>query len=82
MVTAAIVTLLFFAGAGLADWVAPHTPFDPGTLDLSDAEQPRDLSLTPELIDWVEEHFGLEKLEADYPHWNDARPATKASPAP
>lgn len=40
VVMAAIVTLLFFAGAGFADWVAPHTPFDPGTLDLSDAEQP------------------------------------------
>ena len=39
--------------------------------DLSHPEEPRDLSLTPELIEWVEQHFGLEKLEADYPHWND-----------
>jgi hypothetical protein len=43
------------------------------SFDLSHPEQPRDLSLTPELIDWVERHFGLEKLEADYPHWNDTR---------
>ena len=43
--------------------------------DLSHPEQPRDLSLTPELIEWVERHFGLEKLEADYPHWNDTWPS-------
>ena len=42
------------------------------TFDLSDPEQPRDLSLTPELIDWIEEHFQLVKLRADYPHWDDA----------
>lgn len=40
--------------------------------DLSDPEEPRDLSLTPRLIDWVEQGFGLEKLKSDYPHWNDA----------
>ena len=43
------------------------------SFDLSDPSQPRDLSLTPELIDWIEQHFGFEKLKADYPHWNDAR---------
>ncbi len=43
------------------------------TFDLSGAEQPRDLSLTPELVSWIELHFGLRKLEADYPHWDDAR---------
>lgn len=43
------------------------------TFDLSDAEQTRDLNLTPELVRWVEEHYGLSKLEADYPHWDDAR---------
>ncbi len=43
-----------------------------GVFDLSDPEQPRDLSLTPELIDWIEEHFQLAKLRADYPHWDDA----------
>jgi len=42
------------------------------TFDLSDPEQSRDLSLTPELIDWIETHFRLEKLRADYPHWDDA----------
>jgi len=36
-------------------------------------EQTRDLSLSPELIAWVEGHFELEKLVTDYPHWNDAR---------
>lgn len=43
------------------------------SFDLSAAEQTRDLSLSPQLIDWVELHFALEKLESDYPHWNDAR---------
>ncbi len=40
--------------------------------DLSAAEETRDLSLTPMLIDWIEQHFELAKLERDYPHWNDA----------
>ena len=40
--------------------------------DLTAPEQTRDLSLSPELITWVEEHFELEKLKSDYPHWNDA----------
>ncbi len=39
--------------------------------DLSAPGQTRDLSLTPELIDWVERHFGLRKLVSDYPHWSD-----------
>ncbi len=43
------------------------------TFDLSDPQQPRDLSLTPDLITWVEKHFALSKLNSDYPHWNDAR---------
>ena len=43
------------------------------TFDLSAASQSRDLSLTPELIDWIEPHFGLSKLQSDYPHWDDAR---------
>jgi len=41
--------------------------------DLANPDQPRDLSLTPELIEWIEEHFQLSKLTSDYPHWNDAR---------
>ena len=40
--------------------------------DLTDPEHTRDLSLSPELIAWVEEHFELAKLKSDYPHWNDA----------
>jgi hypothetical protein len=42
------------------------------TFDLADPEQTRDLNLTPELIEWVEEHFRFEKLRTDYPHWGDA----------
>ena len=42
--------------------------------DLSDPAQPRDLNLTPELVDWVEKHFLVSKLKMDYPHWNDAAP--------
>jgi murein DD-endopeptidase MepM/ murein hydrolase activator NlpD len=41
--------------------------------DLSAPHHPRDLSLEPELIAWIETHFGLEKLRADYPHWSDNR---------
>lgn len=42
------------------------------TFDLSGAEQPRDLSLTPEVIDWIEVRFELRKLNSDHPHWDDA----------
>jgi hypothetical protein len=40
--------------------------------DLSGADQPRDLSLTPEVIDWIEKNFQLHKLNSDHPHWDDA----------
>ena len=42
------------------------------TFYLSSESEPRDLSLTPKLIDWVERHFYLKKLKSDYPHWDDA----------
>jgi len=42
--------------------------------DLSGAEESRDLSLTPRLIEWIEGHFALAKLRSDYPHWDDAVP--------
>ena len=41
--------------------------------DLSGEDEPRDFSLTPRLIEWTEQNFGLEKLHSDYPHWNDAQ---------
>jgi hypothetical protein len=41
--------------------------------DLSGSAETRDLSLTPTLIRWIEEHFELAKLRSDYPHWDDAR---------
>ncbi len=40
---------------------------------LSHPDEPRDLSLTPRMIDWIETHYGLRKLNGDYPHWDDAR---------
>ena len=43
------------------------------TFDLSDPEQSRDLSLSPELVRWVEQHFSMKKLVSDYPHWADAK---------
>ncbi len=43
------------------------------SFDLSDPDEPRDLSLTPRLIAWIEAHWGLKKLRSDYPHWSDAR---------
>jgi hypothetical protein len=42
------------------------------TFDLSAPHQPRDINLTPKVIRWVERHFRLKKLKADYPHWDDA----------
>lgn len=42
------------------------------TFDLSDPDETRDLSLTPALVDWIEQHYGFKKLRADYPHWSDA----------
>jgi hypothetical protein len=50
------------------------------TFDLSAAHQPRDLSLTPEIIEWVEQHFQMEKVRLDYPHWNDTAPKKSAEP--
>ena len=42
------------------------------TFDLSDPQETRDLSLSPQIIEWVEAHFGMSKLRSDYPHWDDA----------
>jgi peptide/nickel transport system permease protein len=39
-IIAAIVTAIFFIGAGFAPWLAPHNPFDPGSLDLMDGFTP------------------------------------------
>ena len=41
------------------------------TFDLSSPEEPRDLSLSPQIIEWIETHFELHKLPYDYPHWDD-----------
>ena len=43
------------------------------SFDLSDPAQSRDISLTPEVIDWVEKHFFMQKLHFDYVHWNDSK---------
>lgn len=37
--------------------------------DLSKPSNSRDLSLSPHLIQWIEQHFGMKKLAKDYPHW-------------
>jgi peptide/nickel transport system permease protein len=39
-VLAALATLVIFVMAFLAPWLAPHTPFDPATLSLSDGLKP------------------------------------------
>jgi hypothetical protein len=54
------------------DLVAPSGAT--ASFDLSAVDQTRDLSLTPELVDWIEKHFDLSKLRSDYPHWDDAQP--------
>lgn len=43
--------------------------------DLSQPYATRDLNLTPELIDWIEQNFDLQKLRMDYPHWRDSATA-------
>jgi len=48
------------------------------SFDLSQGDEPRDLNLTPELIDWVELHFQMKKLKMDYPHWDDTADADPA----
>lgn len=40
--------------------------------DLSAPDHARDLSLEPEVVKWIEAHFGLRKLRSDHPHWDDA----------
>jgi len=42
------------------------------TFDLSGPNEPRDLNLTPRLIEWIEAHYDFRKLRRDYPHWEDA----------
>jgi len=39
--------------------------------DLSHPEHPRDLSLSPGVITWIEEKYQVVKLKLDYPHWDD-----------
>jgi len=51
------------------------------SFDLSDPEESRDFSLTPELIRWVENSYELQKLESDYPHWDDARAGDRPAAA-
>ena len=59
---------------GLPRQLTLHSPSGTTqTWDLSDPSQSRDLSLTPEVIEWVEEHYEVRKLRSDYPHWSDAR---------
>ena len=51
--------------------VAPNGEI--GRFDLSPPSAARDLSLSPEVIEWLEENFALRKLRSDYPHWSDAQ---------
>jgi hypothetical protein len=39
--------------------------------DLAHPAETRDLSLTPVVVRWIEEHWDLKKLRDDYPHWDD-----------
>ena len=41
--------------------------------DLSAPAEPRDLSVSPAIIDWIESKFEIRKLRSDYPHWDDVR---------
>ena len=68
-------------GAGAIDLSVTHLPRHlrlqapdgaERTFDLSGADEPRDLNLTPRLIEWIEAHYDVRKLRSDYPHWGDA----------
>jgi peptide/nickel transport system permease protein len=39
-VAAAVVTLVFVVGSLLAPWLAPHTPFEPASLEIEQANRP------------------------------------------
>ncbi|MEQ1503248.1 MAG: hypothetical protein ABMB14_13510, partial [Myxococcota bacterium] len=66
-------TAVDFVAMGLPRSVDLYAPSgEHRTFDLTGADQPRDLSLTPELIEWIEVNFQLHKLESDHPHWDDA----------
>jgi len=39
--------------------------------ELSNPDHPRELDPAPARIEWVEEHFGMEKLRSDYPHCSE-----------
>lgn len=59
---------------GLPSTVTPLAPDgEKRTFNLSDPEHSRDLSLSPELIAWIEQKYRLVKLKLDYPHWDDVR---------
>jgi len=61
-----------FAATGLPRKIRLKAPDGAArTFDLSDPAHSRDLSLSPELIEWIELHFKMEKLRSDYPHWEN-----------
>ena len=63
-----------FVAFGLPRQLTVRAP-DGGTktFNLSHSSQSRDISLTPRLVKWIEEHFVFRKLKSDYPHWDDAK---------
>jgi hypothetical protein len=51
------------------------------TFDLSAPDNPRDMNLDPNLIEWIEKHFQMKKLLSDYPHWDDVARQSNARPS-
>ncbi|MGY8804508.1 MAG: hypothetical protein ACKVK6_09760 [bacterium] len=51
------------------------------TFDLSAPDNPRDMNLDPNLIEWIEKHFQMKKLLGDYPHWDDVARQSNARPS-
>ena len=68
--TGAAVDLVALALPGRLELISPRGASR--SFDLSSAAASRDLSLSPDLIDWLEANWGLKKLRSDYPHWSDA----------
>ncbi len=61
-----------FSATGLPRKLTLHAPDGAvQTFNLENPSQARDLSLSPELIGWVEAHFKMKKLLSDYPHWDN-----------
>ena len=56
----------------LPDHITLVSPLgDAQSFDLSAPAATHDLSLEPDVVQWIEDHYVWAKLRGDYPHWSD-----------